>query len=305
MDYTDKHISEIKSLVPDAKINLVEDKKDTVDTYLPKTDILIYSSFDYPDLVDFKIAKNLKWVHVTSAGSADTAEKLRNTNVLLTNSSGVHPIPISEHVFTYLLMFTKQFHKSYRVQIEEKKWKQSYKFLPVSELFGKTIGIVGFGRIGKRVAEIAKGFGMNVVPLIHKKSEKKDFEKLLHRSDFVINCLPLSDETHHLFTMERFKQMKPSAYFINVGRGKTVIEDDLIQALKTGLIAGAGLDVFEEEPLQNKSELWNLENVIITPHNAGWTPFYADRVIDIFCSNLKAYLNDKDMPNLVDKEKGY
>ena len=306
MDYTDKHISEIKTLIPNAQINLIEDKKDIVDKYLPETDILVYSSFDYPDLVDFKIAKKLKWVHVTSAGASDTASQLKSTTILLTNSSGVHPIPISEHVFTYLLMFTRQFHTSYRTQIEEKKWMQSYHFLQVSELYEKTIGIVGFGRIGKQIAKLAKGFGMTVVTLTHQESETKgQFEEMLNTSDFVINCLPLTDETYHLFTIDRFKQMKSSAYFINVGRGKTVVEDDLIHALKTRIITGAGLDVFEDEPLPKKSELWNLKNVIITPHDAGWTPCYADRVINIFCSNLRAYLKHKPMPNLVDKEKGY
>ena len=99
--------------------------------------------------------------------------------------------------------------------------------------------------------------------------------------------------------------MKPTAYFINIGRGQTVGETDLIDALKNRVIAGAGLNVFEQEPLPDSSELWNLENVIITPHNAGSTPAYLDRVFEVFCKNLKAYCAKKTMPTLVDKEKGY
>ena len=99
--------------------------------------------------------------------------------------------------------------------------------------------------------------------------------------------------------------MKNTAYFINVGRGKTVVESGLIHALEEKIIAGAGLDVFNEEPLPNSSKLWNLKNVILTPHYAGWTPNYMDRVIDIFCINLQAYLQKKRMPNLVDKNTGY
>ena len=99
--------------------------------------------------------------------------------------------------------------------------------------------------------------------------------------------------------------MKPSSYFINIGRGKTVVERDLITALLNGTIAGAALDVFETEPLPDNSPLWKLSNVILTPHASSWTPEYTNRVIDIFCTNLKAYLKNKPMPTLVDKKRGY
>ena len=99
--------------------------------------------------------------------------------------------------------------------------------------------------------------------------------------------------------------MKPSAYFINIGRGKTVVEEDLINALKDKIIAGAGLDVFAQEPLSTSSQLWHMKNVIITPHYAGWTSSYIDKVVNIFCTNLKAFLYQELMPNLVDKNRGY
>lgn len=312
--FTYKQLGKIKKINNNIEINIVEPKKEKINKYLPETDILICTRYT-SNLLDLISAKKLKWIHITSAGSNDTVTLLKKTRILLTNSSGVHPIPIAEHVFTYLLMFARQVYKSYQVQIEKKTWLQDPNFLEPTELHQKTIGIVGFGRVGKRIAKIAKGFDMYVIALSHmkvisdlnvdKSYSQKDLNKLLGLSDFVIDCFPLTSQTIHFFTLERFKDMKKSAYFINVGRGKTVVEKDLIYALREKIIAGAALDVFEQEPLNNNSELWNMKNAILTPHCAGWTPYYLDRVIDIFCINLQAYLHDNKMPNLVDKDKGY
>ena len=312
MRYKQSHVEQIKEIIPQSQIDIIEANKKTIKRYLPKADILIYSSFENPNLIDFKNAQNLKWVHVTSAGTSEIESHLKNTDILLTSSSGVHPVPIAEQIFTYILMFARCMNKSYRTQIKEKKWTQDNLSPYLTELFRSTIGIIGYGRIGKRVAKIAKAFGMNVIALEHINSlgkdtnvdnfyQNKDLNNLLQKSDFVINCLPLTAETTHFFKLATFKQMKPTSYFINIGRGKTVDENDLIIALKKGIIAGAGLDVFDIEPLPENSELWKLENVIITPHYAGWTPSYIDRVITIFCSNLKAYLSDMPMLTLVDK----
>ena len=135
--------------------------------------------------------------------------------------------------------------------------------------------------------------------------ELKDLKELVGKSDFVVNCLPGIPSTAGIFDLELLKKFKKSAYIINIGRGTTIVETDLIEALKKGLIAGAGLDVFEVEPLPKSSPLWNLENVIITPHYSGWNPNYTERVVDIFIENLQAYLNGKKLPNLVDKKLGY
>jgi phosphoglycerate dehydrogenase-like enzyme len=132
-----------------------------------------------------------------------------------------------------------------------------------------------------------------------------NIKELLNRSDFVVNAMPLTDNTFHFFNTEKFSHMKSSAYFINIGRGPVTNEKDLIHALNKKVIAGAGLDVFEEEPLPSHSPLWTMENVIITPHSSGSTPEYMNRVIDIFCKNLGAYIHKKEMPNVVDKKRGY
>jgi D-2-hydroxyacid dehydrogenase (NADP+) len=316
MEYTAEHVAQITAILPGAQIDVIEPTPKALAAHLPTADILVMSPLDHGKIVDFSQASRLKWVHITAAGATDTAAKLRDTPVLLTNSSGVHPIPIAEHVFTFMLMFARHMYESHRRQLQQKQWSQEHIATHLSELHSATVGIVGFGRIGKRVAEVAKGFDMRVVALSHSDPAvsnpavdqfytPQQSTQLLQESDFVINCLPLTDETEHFFGKDMFAGMKPSAYFINIGRGKTVVEQDLIQALEQGVIAGAGLDVFDEEPLPASSRLWKLDNAIITPHYAGWTPRYIDRVITIFCSNLQAYTAGKEMPTAVDKLKKY
>lgn len=312
LQLNETHIRQIEQQFPKVEVTVVDDVKGEVDPKIEEAEIILTSRLHN---IDFQKAKNLKWVHVTAAGVDRIPEDILNSDILITNSSGVHSIPIAEHVFVFILMFERQVHKSFRVQIEEKKWIRDYKILSVSELHGKTIGIIGLGAIGKKIAELAKAFDMKVLAVVRNLREKDDnvdelyptdgLDKVLQNSDYVVVCLPLTKETYHLFDYEKFIEMKPSAYFINIGRGKVVNEKDLIKVLKGDVIAGAGLDVFEEEPLPSDSELWKLENVIITPHYSGWTPYYMNRVIDIFCENLKAYLKKKKMPNLIDKELGY
>jgi phosphoglycerate dehydrogenase-like enzyme len=128
---------------------------------------------------------------------------------------------------------------------------------------------------------------------------------MLAECDFIVNTLPDTPQTHHLFNETMFRAMKPASFFVNVGRGGTVNEQDLIRALKKGWIGGAGLDVFETEPLPESSPLWQLENVILTPHVSGFTPEYDDRATDLFAENLRRYLRGKPLLNLVNRERGY
>lgn len=292
------HVAQIKKILPSATITIVEQEK--INTVIEKATVLICQTVAN---IDYSKAKNLQWVHVTSAGVNTLPQELLQSNILITNSSGVHPVPIAEHIFAFILMFARQIIYSYRIQIEDKTWTRSSLLLPTFELNGKIIAIIGMGRIGKEVARLAKSFNMNIIGINSK--NQNTLVTALKKSDFIINILPSTQETQGLFDLEKFKTMKKSAYFINVGRGTTVVEKDLITALKQNVIAGAGLDVFEKEPLSDTSALWKLPNVIITPHYAGWTPFYMDRVIDIFCVNLQAFLSHKKMPNLIDKSKGY
>ncbi|WP_026695139.1 D-2-hydroxyacid dehydrogenase [Peribacillus kribbensis] len=255
----------------------------------------------------------LKWVQTWSAG-IDTLPLniLKNHNVALTNATGVHAFPISETIFALMLGLTRKLHSYVRNQ-QAKTWYHSDLKL---EIHNKTIGILGIGAIGQETAKIAKAFGMEVLGLRHSGKQDKyvdrmykteELNDMLPLCDYVVVTLPLTKETHHLIGKEQFKRMKDTAFFINIGRGILVVEDDLMSALQSGEIAGAGLDVFETEPLPESSALWELENVIVTPHTAGSTQHYDERVVnDIFIPNLKIYLNgDHPAINLVDYKKGY
>jgi phosphoglycerate dehydrogenase-like enzyme len=311
MDVTQTHLEQIKKIAPDTIITLVKDT-DTLDKQLTDATVVITPNIS---LIPLAKAPHLKWIQVTSAGVNGLPEALVNNDIVITNASGVHPIPIAEHVLTFMLMFSHQFHKLHKTQIQKQTWDYSYSKYPIQELTGKTIGITGLGRIGNHIAKLAKAFDMTVLAMVRDTSKKypnvdevftqDKINELLHRSDFVVNAMPLTDSTFHFFNTEKFNHMKPTAYFINIGRGPVANEKDLIEALQTKIIAGAGLDVFEEEPLSHSSPLWTMENVLITPHSSGSTPEYMNRVISIFCINLEAYINKKEMPNLVDKKRGY
>ncbi len=307
--FTSKHIKQIKKILPGARITVVADQNKNPKA-LSEAEIII-KTFGYP--VGFKKAPNLKWVHSGSAGVSDLVEDLKNTDVLLTNSSGVAPIPISEHVAGFMLMFAKRLHVQYANQIVKKRWIRNYQEIGGFELAGSTVGIIGYGRIGSQIAQISKGLGLYVTALSHNKkiSDRnvdkvyKNVDDILKNSDFVVNALPLTSATERFYDLKKFRTMRKTAYFINIGRGMSVVQKDLVKALKTGTIAGAGLDVVEVEPLSDKSELWNTPNLILTPHSSSWNPKYTDRVMDIFCNNLSSFLKGKPMSTLVDKSKGY
>lgn len=308
MEITDSQLEKIKSVDPTLEIKTVFDNKEEIDKEIENTDIIITTDFSQ---INFEKAKNLKWIHTANAGINDLPQFVIDSDIIVTNSSGVHPTQIAEQVFGYMIMFSRQLNIFHRTQVLQKQW-QKKDTSKLFELSGKTLGIVGYGRIGKRIGEIGKAFNMHVIAFV--RTEKKgdsgikyytELNSMLSECDFVVNILPLTKETERMFEIEQFKSMKPTAYFINVGRGQSVKEKDLIEALEQKLIAGAGLDVFEEEPLPKESPLWNMENVIITPHSAGSVVNYMDKVIDIFCQNLKAFLNNKPFPNLVDKKRGY
>jgi phosphoglycerate dehydrogenase-like enzyme len=255
----------------------------------------------------------LKWIQTWSAGvDSLPLESLESKNIIVTSANGVHAYPISESIFAFMLGLTRKIHTYVKNQ-QEKKWHHSGIKLEMHE---KTIGIIGVGAIGKETAKIAKAFGMRVLGVRHsgKQQEYVDemyttdqLDMVLPNCDYVVVTLPLTKDTKNLFDSKKFDLMKPSAFFINIGRGEIVVEGDLITGLQNGIIAGAGLDVFEQEPLSADSPLWEMENVIITPHIAGSTEHYNQRVIEnILIPNLKNYISGT-LPsvNHVDFSKGY
>jgi len=263
---------------------------------------------------EFRMARNLRWIQATGAGVDGLLfPELVESDVILTNASGVHPIPIAEHTFALILAITRGLIKSFEGK-RRKEWLHNEVF--IDELYGKTIGIIGYGRIGQGIARLAKGFGMRVIGLkrdpgkeVEVKPDvllgKDSLDILLKESDVVVIIVPLTKETYHMIGERELRLMKPTSILINVARGKVVDESALIKALKEKWIFSAGLDVFETEPLPLESELWGLDNVVITPHIAGLNPHYTDRLLDIFIRNLQAYPDISKMINVVDKRLGY
>jgi len=310
LEIKSKHLAQIRDVDKNIEVVAVysQNTKD-VQKELIDADIIAGVPFVIPAITS---AKKLKWIHSFSAGVEKVlTNEVLNSKVTVTNSSGIHAIPIAEHVIGFMLIFTRRFYDTFKKQ-DKKIWEANQ---DLTELRGKTVLIVGLGHIGTEVARLAHCLDANVIAVKQNLSKKLEFvdkiyksnqlDKVFPMADFVTLCLPLTSQTHHLFNMEKFKLMKKSGVIINIGRGPLIKENDLIKALEQKIIAGAALDVTEEEPLPQTSKLWSMNNVVITPHHSGWSEKYMDRAIDVFCVNLKAYLAKKPLPNLVDKKRGY
>lgn len=306
-----RHLDQIKEMVPDWELVAGKEKEIWQDQ-LAEAEIIVGWRKLMEDYC-FSAESKLKWVQTWSAGvDSLPLKEFENHHISLSSANGVHAYPISETILALMLGLTRKIHTYVRNQ-QEKTWHHAGIKL---EMHRKTIGIIGIGAIGKETAKIAKSFGMKILGLRHS-GKPEDYvdemyttdqlDTVLPKCDYVVVTLPLTKETHRLFGAKQFKSMKSTAFFINIGRGEIVVEEELIGALQNGEIAGAGLDVFEKEPLSTNSPLWDMENVIITPHTSGSTEYYTERVIeDIFIPNLKNYISGiQPSINPVDFSKGY
>ncbi|EGG37552.1 D-2-hydroxyacid dehydrogenase [Paenibacillus sp. HGF5] len=309
-DLTAEQQQKIKEIAPDYDL-LVTKAKELTGSIVRDADIMIGWSRSMQEEV-LSADSKLKWIQAWSAGvDKMPLRELEEKGIQLTNASGVHSVPITEHIFAMILAFNRNLHLAIRQQ-SNNKWDTSGTF---TELAGKTIVIVGVGQIGSHTARVAQAFGMRTVgvrnsgksdPNVESMYKVDQLDEALAQGDYIVNILPLTDETRGLFNTARFSAMKDSAFFVNVGRGQTVVTDDMVQALQSGALAGAGLDVFEEEPLPADHPLWNLDNVIMTPHMAGDTDRYGERAVDIFLENLKHYVNGEPLSrNVIDYSKSY
>jgi phosphoglycerate dehydrogenase-like enzyme len=275
-------------------------------------------------------APRLKWVQLHSAGINHLiGHPILKTDILITTSSGVHATPIGEFAITMMLALARHVPRMVRVQDRGAWPAHRWKTFLATELRGKALGILGYGSIGRETARIAKqGFGMRVLALT-RGGDRRDrgyhepgvgdpegtlpdawftraqLPDLLAQSDFILVSIPLTDETRNLIGEAELRAMKPTAFIVNIARGGILNEAALVRALKENWIAGAGLDVFEKEPLPAESELWKLQNALIAPHISGATPHYDDRATDLFCENLRRYLRGEELLNLVNRQKGY
>jgi len=314
-DLPNIYVDKIRNVSQSLEVLQSEDEKEA--SRLIKDADILFAGYFSREL--FLAARRLKWVQAWGAGvDRLLIPEMVNSRVVVTNARGVHPTPISEHVIGLMLCLSRKLHLFIRNQ-PQRKWERfgsSGSTEQIEELSGKTVGIVGLGRTGSEIAKKAKCLEMRVIATkrdptrcastcIDQLLPSTDLNQLLAESDFVVLSLPLTEETKGMIGESELRNMKRTAYLINVSRGKIVQENKLIAALRKGWIKGAGLDTFESEPLPKNSELWDLQNVIITPHIAGQTPYYMERLTNIFCENLNRFIHKKPLINVVDKALGY
>ena len=301
---------------PRAEDESEEEARERLEPILRETEVLLSNPIVPDDIVER--APGLKWLQLTSAG----VDRLLNapvvqSHVMVTTASGIHAVPISEFVIGAMLAFAKGLPRAFRAQ-QERAWRPYWP----EELEAKTVGVLGMGAIGARVVELSKALGMRVLAMrrsverritgqeagnaaVDEMLPPSELTYLLGESDYVVVALPLTPESRELIGEAELRAMKPSAVIVNIGRGAIIDETALVQVLKEGRIAGAALDVFQQEPLSAESELWGLENVIVTPHISGGTPLYMERAVELFCDNLRRYVSGEALRNVVDPARGY
>jgi phosphoglycerate dehydrogenase-like enzyme len=266
---------------------------------------------------DFQAAKKLRWLQYPSAGVENIcgSRDFTESGVILTNGQGCYSAQIAEHAFVLLFGLTRNLAQNIR-RMREKKWGGDEAW-PI-EVRGMTAGIIGLGGNGREIARRARAMDMRTLsvdaePMYAERFAMVDevrlvddgLDDMLRRADVVFMCAPITARSKGMLGPEQFSAMKRGAYFINISRGKTVQTPALIDALKSGRLAGAGLDVTDPEPLPPDHPLWDLPNVIITPHIAGQSQFGQQRLQKIFVENVRRFVANQPMLNLADKRKGY
>ncbi|MDN5607246.1 MAG: D-2-hydroxyacid dehydrogenase [Brevibacterium aurantiacum] len=294
----------------DVELRIVEAHE--LGSALPGTDVLLLWDFFSKALrSEFGHADSLKWIHAAAAGVDSLLfDELSASEVVVTNARGIFDRPIAEFVLNYLLIHAKNSLRSLQDQRESVWNRRSTKNLAGSQAL-----IVGTGSIGREIARVLRALDVNVTGAgSHARTGDADFGTVIDSSqlsshlsgvDWVINIAPLTDRTKNLFDAEVFAAMESSAYFVNVGRGEGVVTSDLVNALETGEISGAGLDVFDEEPLPADHPLWQADNVIVTPHMSGDTDGWRTRLADQFVVLFEKYAAGETFPHTVDKAAGY
>jgi len=296
----------------------VGDDPQTLDRTAPAADIILYSGLTgkaAPFRDVWERAKNVKWVHSLSAG----VEKLlipefAHSPVPLTNARGVFKRSLAEFVVLGMLYFYKHVRR-----LVENQRSHRWDDFTVDWLPGKIMGVVGYGEIGRECASLAKVLGVKIYatrrkpelsaadPILDRVFAASDLHQMLKQVDVVVAAAPLTPDTRHMLSGPEFEAMKPSALVMNVGRGPVIDEPALIRALQQKRVAGAALDVFEEEPLAPDSPLWDMENVLISPHCTDRTrdPDWLDLSAQCFVENFGRFVKGQPLMNIVDKKAGY
>ncbi|MDD2522486.1 MAG: D-2-hydroxyacid dehydrogenase [Anaerolineaceae bacterium] len=330
LDLNEEQLKRIVSLDERIKVGLHKQKEMNriSDETWRKTEILLTRGTTLPPV---EKVPNLRWIQSSWAGVENLLDNplLHQESVRVTNASGANVSQMGEYVIMMLLMLGHKMPQMIRAQ-HEKRWiEDKFTSLQPRELRGSTVGIVGYGSIGREVARQLYAYGAKVLASKRDAMHPEDsgytpvglgdpqgnyFDRLypieglrgmLEECDFVVLTLPHTKSTECLFVKEMFDTMKPGSYFVNVSRGQLVDEGALVEALNSGHLAGAALDVFTQEPLPPESPLWNAPNLILTPHISAYSPNMFNQVVDLFVENLKRYLKDQPLYNLVNVERGY
>lgn len=287
---------------------IVAPDPDRLERYIEDADALL--AFRFPVEV-FDRAKKLRWFQCTGAG-VDSLFPIRDRvgHITVTNARGIHGDVIADFVMAGVTMLHWDFRTLLREQAE-RKWNPRY----VAPLADRTLGVVGLGSIGATIALRAKSAGMTVVgskrdvsvPVegVDRLFASDALHDLLPRCDFVVLAVPATPDTVGLIGVAEIACMRSQAFLVNIARGNVVVEAELVKALQSGAIAGAMLDVFEREPLPHDSPLWDMPNVIATPHVAGSPSNYTERVFSILAENIERFLKGEALKNVVDLRRGY
>lgn len=288
------------------------DDGESLRRHLPGTDVLLVTDFRTDALREaWPAADKLQWIHATSAGvDAVLFDEVVASDVTVTNARGIFDAAIAEYVLGAILMFAKDSRTNIELQ-QRREWRHR----DTERIAGKQLLIIGAGGIGRGIARLCRAAGMRVQGVARRsRDDDEDFEAVhavdtlaaqLPQADYVVIATPLTPETRHLFGDAQFAAMRRSARFINIGRGPIVDTEALVRALRDGRIAGAALDVFEEEPLPPEHPLWEMSNVLISAHMAGDFIGWREALSEQFLDNLARWQADEPLLNIVDKTRGY
>jgi len=306
-------VRDLERRFPDVAFLAPEDQAEA-DRLLPMADVVLGLAVKP---ANFPSAQRLRWIQVTAASvSALLFPELVESPVIVTNGRGLHAAAMAEHTIGVLLMFARKLHLTRDAQ-RDHRWIQSELAggPPFLSLAGSTLGLIGFGHIGRAIAAKARALGARVLAVRrHPAADPAPADEqwgcdrqpeLLALSDWLVLAPALTAETRGMIGARELARMKPGALLVNLGRGPLVNESALIEALESGRLAGAALDVFDDEPLPAESRLWDMPQVILTPHVSGLGPRLWERSIDLFARNLDAFRSGRPLENLVDKRAGY
>ena len=301
-----RHRDEITAIAPNMEVIVYEGEEPVDDNTMSRVTIAFFSQDVWPErsrgfVLSTMKASNLQWYHTFSAGvDSPFFVDLMNRGVRLTNSSGATASPIAQTAILYMLALSRNARAWFEHQ-DKHEWQRHN----LVELDGANLAVIGMGPIGEEIARLGVALNMNVEGIRRTPTGAEpcatysfeSFTDVLSRADWVAVALPLADETRNLFNATTFGAMKPGAFFVNVGRGELVDEPALIHALRSQHLAGAALDVFATEPLPEDSPLWDMKNVIITPHSSGASPKAGLRSEDMFVENLARFLAEQPLRN--------